>query len=259
MRIVPPDAGRNVAFAVAVLAVSSAAMAVPVAPGQSTTTRDGPEFQMPAGELLAERSIAFTLTVLEVPEGMTAEPDPGEPSAQPSTTGTLTTSVRRATDGTGLVFVYDLDLENDIGFADELARLTVGSFAGFSTDATGEIGEANGFEVSRSADGATVRAEVGEGLGGDVIMAIETDATEFDDGGSGEFSALAEYVLRDPNDPSFSDQVVLGATVTFDDGLFQPVADDGEPNPIPLPPAAWAGLATMGGFGAIRKLRRRRR
>ena len=37
---------------------------------------------------------------------------------------------------------------------------------------------------------------------------------------------------------------------------FRPAADGGEPNPIPLPPAAWAALATMGGFGAVKALRR---
>jgi len=32
---------------------------------------------------------------------------------------------------------------------------------------------------------------------------------------------------------------------------FTPVGG-GQPNPIPLPPAAWAALATAGGFGGLR-------
>jgi hypothetical protein len=93
-----------------------------------------------------------------------------------------------------------------------------------------------------------------------VILAIETDATEFNDEGTGEFRADAEFVVVDPTDPEGGPgQVGLDATVTFE-GLFQPFADDGGPgpNPIPLPPAAWAGLATMGGFGVIKRLRRRK-
>jgi len=40
---------------------------------------------------------------------------------------------------------------------------------------------------------------------------------------------------------------------------FAPAADDPgpTPNPIPLPPAAWATLATVGGLGAAKRLRRR--
>ncbi|HZN66828.1 MAG TPA: hypothetical protein VFB66_16170, partial [Tepidisphaeraceae bacterium] len=36
---------------------------------------------------------------------------------------------------------------------------------------------------------------------------------------------------------------------------FTPVGG-GQPNPIPLPPAAWAALATAGGFGGLRACRR---
>lgn len=252
MRQASAFVGSKLSAAAAVLAPSNAAMAVSVAPGESTTTRDGPDFVMPTGELLAERSFPLTLN-FAIPEGTVADPAPG-------TTGTLTSSVRRGTSGSGLVFVYDLRLEADTEYADEFARLTVGSFAGFSTDVTGDIGPFPGFEISRSADGATVVATKGDGVGGNVILAIETDAAEFNDQGTAEFRADAEFVLTDPNDPTGGPgQVGLDATVNVS-GVFQPTADDPgpQPNPIPLPPAAWAAIATMGGFGAVKRLRRGR-
>lgn len=53
------------------------------------------------------------------------------------------------------------------------------------------------------------------------------------------------------NDPARDWSYALDFDVTADD-------PGPTPNPIPLPPAAWAALMTMGGFGALRKLRRRK-
>ena len=229
-------------FAVALAVAPAIASAAPVAPGVSVEV-DGSGFALPMGEKLAEKSINFTL-LFELPPGATSS-DPA-----PSTSGSLLNTVYRGPGG-GLVFVYDVDFDNETQYADEVARFTVGSFAGFATDVTGLFEPSQRLPVMRSADGATITATQGEGLGDGPIVAIETDATAFNEGGTGEFFADAEFVVSGPGIPGGSVLDELSTTVSFT-GLYQPTADDPgpTPNPIPLPPAAWAALMTMGAFGA---------
>jgi hypothetical protein len=221
-----------------------------VTPGQ-TVEVDGSDFQLPAGEKLAEKTIDFTLNFALPAGGDTANPPP-------TTTGSLTSSVFRSTTGGGLVFVYDLDLDRETDYADESSVLTVRSFGNFATDVTGVIDAQQGIRVQRSADGSALFGDnPGEGLGGAPVFAVATDATAFDGSGSGSFEAFAEFVVGGPGFPDGAEQMGLGARFDFT-GLYQPLADDGGPgpNPIPLPPAAWAALATAGMFGAGARLRR---
>ena len=81
--------------------------------------------------------------------------------------------------------------------------------------------------------------------------------TFFDTVDTGELDT-GRYVLSflteaSTNDPARDWSYALDFDVTATDPGPGPT-----PNPIPLPPAAWAALVTMGGFGALKKLRRRK-
>lgn len=88
-------------------------------------------------------------------------------------------------------------------------------------------------------------------------LADADGSTFFDTVDTGELDT-GRYVLSflteaTTNEPEREWQYAFDLDVTADDPGPGPT-----PNPIPLPPAAWAALMTMGGFGAIRKLRRRK-
>jgi hypothetical protein len=230
--------------------VPAFAAAAPVAPGASVEidTFENPPV-LPTGPKLGEQTIPFTLNYALPAGATTADPTP-------STTGSLTQSVFRNTSSGGLTFVYDIDVQNEIEYVDEVSRLTVGSFGNFSTDVTGSSSEHTSvLRASRSADGATITSIASEGLGGAPLLIIDTDATAFDRTGTGTYFADAEFVI---NGPGFPDgrQVDLNATADFT-GLFQPAADTGPgPTPVPLPPAVWAALLTTAVLGAGAKARR---
>ena len=216
----------------------------------------------PSGELLASQT--FTQSVpLRATGGNNGEPvgfvvETGE-LGDINVGLTVDNRVYRAADG-ALTFVYALmaDLSNANG---ERSNLTVGGFAGTSTDAS--IGRAdNATQVARSADGATlVNRLTAAGLGGfPLTFAVRTDAAAFDAGGALNFDFGQEYVVR-PLTPEFPDRPdlsnVIGSGTGNADfaGLYQPAA--AAPAVVPLPSAAWGGGLTLAGMGLV-ALRRRR-
>jgi hypothetical protein len=217
--------------------LAGAAHAGVVGPGESRhgTREDHNVFPVPPaaqwqGELLAERSEAFEF-VGEPPEGG------GE---APFARGTFTSRVHRDLEGGGLAFVYVLDQTESSSVID-LERVTIRSFGSFTTDV---YFSEQDHGVTRSADGAALDYLFNiEDVSGTFL--VRTNAAAFDENGS--------FLVGMDFEPS-------GVTRNDTFAAFQPVADDngGQPNPIPLPPAAWAGLATAGAFGAIGRLRRRR-
>jgi hypothetical protein len=215
------------------------AWAVELAPGQGRqiTPKDGP-LTLPSGPRLAQQSVPFDLNF--------AQPGDEGGLSDLQGTGTLTSSVYRDPDTGGLVFVYDVDTD-DASFSGaepggEFSRLIVGGFTGFRTDVTGNASSGGDplANLARSADGDTVRADYGEGIGGPPLLIIATDATAFDAGGLASFTARDEFLVTPDND------VVLRETTVNLTGIYRPI--------VPEPSAAWAALA-----GAAVLLRWRRR
>ena len=114
----------------------------------------------------------------------------------------------------------------------------IGPFGSFTTDAYFSVDD---HSDSRSADGATLDYIFNvEDVDGRFL--VRTDATAF--AADGAFTVGMDFEPGAGND-----------SATF--AAHVPAADDGGPgpNPIPLPPAAWAGLVTAGLFGAGGKAR----
>ena len=119
--------------------------------------------------------------------------------------------------------------------------------------------------ASRNADGTAVRLSSDDpGLGGAPRLIVETDATEFDAGGTTRFFAGDELLVRTAD--GLEQEVVAGTAVIG--GTFRPVLSDEPepspgpapapaPNPIPLPPAMSSGLIILG-VGALARAARRR-
>ena len=215
------------------------AWAVELAPGQGTqiTPEDGPLI-LPTGPRLAQQVVPFDLDFSQ----------PGDEGGLSDLrgTGTLTGSVYGDPGTGGLVFVYDVDTD-DASFSGaepggEFSRLVVAGFTGFRTDVTGNASSGGDplANLARSANGDTLRAEYGEGLGGPPLLLIATDATAFDAGGTANFTARDEFLVTPQNDVVIRERTVQLA------GVYRPI--------VPEPSAAWAALA-----GAAALLRRRRR
>jgi hypothetical protein len=215
-----------IGFAVASCLLASTVQAGAVAPGE---TKDGtfegnnltplpPDAQW-KGELLGERTDPWSFIGEQQPNG-----------ERPTASGTFASRVYRDTGTGGLAFVYQLSQTRQTGVLD-LEHVNIRSFAGFSTDA---YFTDNDHRVTRSADGATLDYIFNfEGLNGTFL--VRTDATAFNAGGS--FTVDGTFEPSEGSD---------GATFA----AFQPAADTGPgPSPVPLPPAAWAGLVTVGDFG----------
>jgi hypothetical protein len=219
------------------LALSLPANAGPLAPGERRgddsmrLNLNDPSF---AGSTLFSESTPFNI-VFEQPEGGAAN----------SVSGTFTHLVVRESATGNLAFHYRL--EGDvIGGVIDFEDLIVSGFAGFTTDVFSDQ-DSFGIGVSeRSADGDTIRFQGDEEpFRGNFV--VRTNATEFE-AGAGTAVLFATAQTGDP---------IGGPDRTFTFTTAAPVeGDDGEPNPIPLPPAAWAALATMGGFGALKAVRR---
>ncbi|HZN64986.1 MAG TPA: hypothetical protein VFB66_06765 [Tepidisphaeraceae bacterium] len=218
----------------ALLALSASANAGILEPGEGGSgdefvlRLDDPQF---TGETLASRSLPFE--IIETDQ-LTGE--------EIGVRGTLTHSVVRESATGRLAFHYGVtgtEVVVQIDFEDLFVR----GFQSFVTDVYSDQTSLVDASSNRSADGNQVNFVAAENFQGNFV--VRTDATEFEEGGEAEI--LAFYQTGDP--PGGNER-----RVTFD--TFRPAADDGgEPNPIPLPPAAWAALATMGGFGAVKALR----
>jgi hypothetical protein len=219
----------------ALLALSASVNAGILEPGEGgggeefVLRLDDPRF---AGETLASRSIPFEIIDTDQ---LTGE--------EIGVRGTLTHSVVRESATGQLAFHYGVtgtQVNVVIDFEDFFAR----GFQSFLTDVYSNQTALTEAGSNRSADGNQIHF-IGDESWGGASFVVRTDATEFEEGGEAEI--LAFYQTGDP--PGGGER-----RVTFD--TFRPAADDGGPNPIPLPPAAWAALATTGGFGAAKALRR---
>jgi len=233
--------------------VPAIAAAGPLPPGATIDIDTFEEpFTLPAGPILGQKTIFFTLQY-DLPAGATSA-DP-----VPATSGKLDSTVFRNTTTGGLTFVYDVDVQNETDYVDEVSRLIVGSFEDVSVDVRGENPTTTRFRAERSTQGALITTETGEGLGSAPVLLVDTDATAFNEQGFAQYLALAEFVVSSPGDTDGPVQTVLNTRVNLN-GLLQPAGDAGPgpgPTPVPLPPAAWAALATAGVFGAGSRLRRR--
>jgi hypothetical protein len=206
-----------------------------LAPGQtrSGNTEGDNVFPLPdtavwQGAVLAERTQSYEFSAVT------------EDERQLFSRGTFTSRVHRDRETGGLAFVYEFDeTENVGGDVRDFEQSSLGGFAGFDVDFYFSRDE---FRVIRSADGATLtiqpNLEVVEGT-----FLVRTDAEDFDENGS--FVVNMDFEGSGESDSE-----------TF--ATFQPADNGGPgPNPIPLPPAAWAALATVAAFGGVRRVRRR--
>ena len=228
------------AFASAFVGTSAPLLAGPIAPGE---TRSGEEYLF--FDVNDPRFAGDTVFSSTTPFEVVYEQEDG--SDANFIRGTFTHLVIRESTGR-LAFHYRLQETQQVGGAIDFENLFVDGFAGFDLDVFSDQDSESG-EVSRSADG-DVLDFVGqeEPFSGNFV--VRTNATAFEEGA--DISVLARAQTGDPIG-GIDRTLVLGPTAV-------PAADDGGPgpNPIPLPPAAWAALATMGGFGAVKRLRRRR-
>ena len=228
------------------LLTSSAASGAIVGPGE-TIVNDSGNLVEPAGDVIASDARTVTFTY---------DPAPFEPASDELTYDIdFTSRVIRDPATQRLTFVYRFQSEpGGRAFAQEDGTFTVQGFNGFSTDVSTDFA----WSINRSADGVTIdAANFGEGAGGLPYFVIATDATEFDSNGSLSGTARDEFFVFDPAE-QLEALRVLTATFALGD-TFQPIADDGNGGggtPIPLPPAAWTGLAALFGGGAFAKARR---
>jgi hypothetical protein len=246
---------------IAAAAAAASALLVPVSAGRAGVVRPGEtvvvsdlDLTMPEGAVLAQSVLPFALTY---------EPSGGGSLLDFDGTvgGTLTsTVVREAATGT-LAFVYDVDFSGDAGAdASEASVLTVGGFGAFATDVTGALDFESVILASRAEDaGSAVQLSSDDpGLGGAPKLVVRTDATAFAATGTARFFAGDELAVLTPDGLSL--EVAAGTAEVA--GIFQPAADDGTggggATPIPLPPAALIGLATMAFAGAARRRSLRR-
>ena len=226
-----------VVAAVVALAAAGSARAGLLEPGQAGSGEafrldlDDPSF---AGDTLATETVTRDVFDVDRVTGETI-----------GVTVTLTHSVVREATGQ-LAFHYRVSGQQ-VNATVDFENLDVSGFAGFTTDVFSSERSLTDAGSDRSADGNTIGFIGDESWGADFV--VRTDAREFEEGGAAVI--WASLITGDP----------VGGSEHFPSfNTFRPAADDAgpQPNPIPLPPAAWAALATMGGFEAVNRLRRRR-
>jgi hypothetical protein len=205
-------------------------------PGQSIIV-PADEYEPPQGTLLAERSRVITVVY-----------DPGQytfaPGFDPSFDLELRSQVLRDATTKRLTFVYAVyQMAPDPALDSERSLLRVSSFAGFAADATGLLATGAGPSVlARSLDGASITIdELMTGQAGSPILVVRTDANSFDDQGTGFLLQSTEFTLFD-GDNALITNAHANAPLS---GLYPPV--------IPLPAAAWTGLAMLGLMGLMRR------
>jgi hypothetical protein len=224
-----------------------------VSPGETVVVgADGRPRPTPTGAILARSVLPFSIAY---------RADDGDGGSfldfGGTATGTLTNTVLRESSTGTLTFVYDIDYGDDSAVdASEASVLTVSGFDGFSTDVTGLLDFEPVILASRSADGADVRLGSDDpGLGGAPTLVVRTDATAFARTGTARFFAGDELAVLGPDGPAL--EFAGGTAVVL--GAFEPAdSDPPPPTAIPLPPAAWSGLAGIGAVWASRGLARRR-
>src|SRR5688500_11846619 len=176
----------RVGIALIVFGVAVAAHAAPVELGQtifiSFENDDGTSniFVPPTGELLASDTRDLQLTYVDKP-GYELIDDPTDPRGH-ETTVHFHSEVRRDPASGRLSFLYSLTPPSEDALQGrEGAPIEVSSFAGFTTDFTGDPGAGSGaMYAARSADGTTItQDDLNPGFGRPRPFALATDATEF--------------------------------------------------------------------------------
>ena len=226
---------RGVYLIVTLLVGSSLSAAGPVGIGETVDLQGG--IVPPDGVLVAHDSRPFTLTFPDVENVYDYR---------------LDNDVYRDPSSGKLTFAYSVVLTEpntgsiNRGF-NEGPRLSVRSFAGFATDVSGIASNSVDF-VRRSTDGAELFLSTrssGQGLAPTLV--VRTDALGFNSEGAISLTGSDEF----PTLPSNTIDIrQASASIS---GTFQPSA---VAVPIPLPPGAWAGLATFALSGAIAGARR---
>ena len=259
---------RMIAASVAVAAALSgpSALAGPLPPGGSVRADFNGPF-MPPGTVVARQT--FTQNVPLRPrggaEGQAVRFVGGDGQLTDFTVGlTLENLVLSdPADGT-LTFVYTLDTVND-DFGEpnsEFSLLTIPGFAGVAADADGT----GGLTVTRSPDGSTITDRLdAAGIGYlPFTLAVKTDATAFDAGGTLDYQFGNEYVVRPvvpefPDRPDLSNFIGSGNGTADFAGTYRPAASaGGGPAVVPLPAGVWGGGLTLAGAGLLAARRRRR-
>ena len=226
-------AALGLALVTVIVGTAAPAWAGPLAPGQSGAGQAfvlnelDPSFQ---GQTLASTSTPFEVTEVD--------PDTG---FSEFFRGTFNHRVVRESATGRLAFHYEFLRGLSNGILD-YENFVVGSFAGFETDVFSDQTSLTTGAASRSADGTTIDFIGDEESPAHLV--VRTNATDFAQTGT------ATLIAAFQPDGEFQ-QIPFTA--------FAPAADDPgpTPNPIPLPPAAWATLAAVGGLGAAKRLRRR--
>jgi hypothetical protein len=234
---------RSLALAAAACGlVSFSAQATIVGPGQSVSTSVEGAYATP-GSLIAEQFLpdqAITYTPVA------GSPIPVTPI---SLTVSLVNRVYRTSDG-HLDFQLTSALDSGGLFGDGFT-ITSGDYAGFTTDAHA-LG-AN--EFSRDLAGnVTVSGPAASSEMADRFPSylIKTSATSFDKNGFATWSGDDTFSLFDAQSNPISVTAHAEFTVT---GLYQPTG--GGTAAVPLPPAAYGGLAMLAGIVATRARRHR--
>src|SRR5689334_875704 len=206
------------------------ALADPVGPGQAITVpAPNGVIPTPQGVQIASQTINFTADVTSLDDFL-----PGFVPNQQTVDGTLVNSVWRDSSG-HLSFQYQVT--SFPNYDDNLSEFSASNFAGFSTDFAGSLGTT--IAVKRSADGKTVRASAGEGLGANPLVILATDATSFNTGGHATFIGDTDFVPGH-NDQGQTNILDVQATANFS-GLYQPTSSSVAA--VPLPPAVYGGMA----------------
>ncbi len=209
------------------------ALADPVGPGQAITVAPPNGITpTPQGVQIASQTINFTADVTSLDDFL-----PGFVPNQQTVNGTLVNSVWRDSSG-HLSFQYEVTRFPN--YDDNLSEFSASNYAGFSTDFEGILGTT--IAVKRSADGKTVDASAGEGLGANPLVILATDATNFNTGGHATFIGETDFVPGH-NDQGQTNVLDVRATANFS-GLYQPTSSSVAA--VPLPPAVYGGSALLG-------------
>ena len=143
---------------------------------------------------------------------------------------------------------------DDFSGAKQASSLATDHFTGFSTDVTGMLADEPSVLGFREAMGGVVGIK--SDTPGDAsrsVLAIRTNATDFNSGGKAMFDVADLVLVPSPDGPIADLQMGLASI----DGTFQPAGrPNGPPTGVPLPPAVFTGLGMLLGGGLIARIRR---
>lgn len=219
-----------------------------VAPGGTVSIDPFIKFVPPSGTVISEMTKKFTMDFSD-DNGLVHIP----------ANGTFLTQVLRRDDGK-LTFLYDLDVLTASGsnIGEEGGNTKYSAFGDFTTVVSGKYQDGGnpGPVISRSSDGNTLTfagAGGGEPTANSPLLVVETNATNFDSEGHTSLTWFDETGNPDTqNGPG-----LIGVKGTAElSGVFEPVHESG-PVAVPLPSAAYGGLAMLSGI-VVTSLRRRK-